>query len=82
MIPITTFAGKELAVFGLGLSGLASCRALMAGGAQVVAGDDNAAGREAAARAGVPVEDLSTADWGRFAALVLALVGLATLKLR
>ncbi|MFZ1105129.1 MAG: UDP-N-acetylmuramoyl-L-alanine--D-glutamate ligase [Hyphomicrobiaceae bacterium] len=72
MVPITTFAGREIAVFGLGLSGLASCRALLAGGAKVVAGDDNAAGREAAARAGVPVEDLAAADWGRFAALVLA----------
>jgi UDP-N-acetylmuramoylalanine--D-glutamate ligase len=72
MTPITTFAGKEVAVFGLGLSGLASCRALLAGGAQVVAGDDNAAGREAAARVGVCVEDLASADWSRFAALVLA----------
>jgi UDP-N-acetylmuramoylalanine--D-glutamate ligase len=72
MIRITTFAGREIAVFGLGLSGLASCRALMAGGAKVVAGDDSAAGREAAVRAGVPVEDFATADWSRFAALVLA----------
>jgi UDP-N-acetylmuramoylalanine--D-glutamate ligase len=37
-----------------------------------VAGDDSAAGREAAAHAGVAVEDLSAADWSRFAALVLA----------
>ena len=72
MIRVTTFAGKEVAVFGLGLSGVASCRALMAGGASVVAADDNAAGREAAARAGILVEDLSAADWSRFAALVLA----------
>ena len=28
MIPVTTFAGKKVAVFGLGGSGLASCRAL------------------------------------------------------
>ena len=72
MTPVTTFAGRTVAVFGLGLSGLAACRALMAGGASVVAGDDNAGGREAAAKAGVPVADLAGADWSRFAALVLA----------
>jgi UDP-N-acetylmuramoylalanine--D-glutamate ligase len=72
MIRVTTFAGKEVAVFGLGKSGLASCRALAAGGAGVVAGDDSAAGRQAAAKLGVAVEDLAHADWSRFAALVLA----------
>jgi UDP-N-acetylmuramoylalanine--D-glutamate ligase len=72
MTPITTFVGRTIAVFGLGLSGLAACRALAAGGAQVVAGDDSAAGREAAAKAGFGVEDLRDADWSRFAALVLA----------
>ena len=40
MIPITSFAGKTVAVFGLGGSGLASCRALKSGGARVIAGDD------------------------------------------
>ncbi|MEN3348182.1 MAG: UDP-N-acetylmuramoylalanine--D-glutamate ligase, partial [Bradyrhizobium sp.] len=41
MIPVTSFAGKTVAVFGLGGSGLASCHALKAGGAEVVAGDDS-----------------------------------------
>jgi UDP-N-acetylmuramoylalanine--D-glutamate ligase len=72
MTPVTTFAGQTVAVFGLGMSGLASCRALLAGGARVVAADDNAGGRQAAAQAGIPVEDLAGADWSRFAALVLA----------
>ncbi len=72
MTPVTTFAGRTVAVFGLGKSGLASCRALAAGGASVVAGDDNAAGRQAAAKIGVAVENLAEADWSRFAALVLA----------
>ena len=40
MIPVTCFAGKTVAVFGLGGSGLASCRALKAGGAEVIASDD------------------------------------------
>ncbi|MDX2202469.1 MAG: UDP-N-acetylmuramoyl-L-alanine--D-glutamate ligase [Hyphomicrobiaceae bacterium] len=72
MTPITTFAGRTVAVFGLGLSGLATCRALAAGGASVVAGDDNPKGCEAARAAGFAVEDLRAADWRRFAALVLA----------
>lgn len=72
MTPITTFAGRTVAVFGLGLSGLATCRALLAGGAQVVAADDSATGREAAVKAGFQVEDLAQADLSRFAALVLA----------
>ncbi len=42
MIPVTTFAGKTVAVFGLGGSGLATCHALIAGGADVIAFDDDA----------------------------------------
>jgi UDP-N-acetylmuramoylalanine--D-glutamate ligase len=72
MIPVTTFAGRTVAVFGLGKSGLAACRALVAGGAIVVAADDNAAGRDAGAAAGFTVEDLTGVDWRRFASLVLA----------
>jgi UDP-N-acetylmuramoylalanine--D-glutamate ligase len=72
MTPVTTFAGRTVAVFGLGRSGLATCRALLAGGAAVVAGDDTARPREAAAAAGLAVEDLAAADWSQFAALVLA----------
>ena len=41
MIPVTSFAGKTVAVFGLGGSGLASCHALKAGGAEVIAADDS-----------------------------------------
>jgi UDP-N-acetylmuramoylalanine--D-glutamate ligase len=72
MIPVTTFAGRTVAVFGLGKSGLAAARALAAGGATVVAADDGAPGRDAAAAAGFTVEDLTGADWRRFASLVLA----------
>ncbi len=72
MIAVTTFAGRAVAVFGLGKSGLAAARALAAGGATVVAADDSAAGRDAATAAGFAVEDLADADWSRFAALVLA----------
>jgi UDP-N-acetylmuramoylalanine--D-glutamate ligase len=72
MIPISTFAGRSVAVFGLGKSGLATCRALAAGGATVVAADDSQEGRQAVEAAGFSVEDLRLSDWGRFAALVLA----------
>ncbi len=71
MIRITTFAGRDVAVFGLGTSGNATVQALVEGGASVAAWDDSAAGREAAAAAGVPPVDLTTADWTKFAALVL-----------
>ncbi len=37
MTPVTTFAGQKVALFGLGGSGLATARALIAGGAEVVA---------------------------------------------
>ena len=72
MIRATTFAGKDVALFGLGASGTATALALAAGGAQVAAWDDNTASRAAAERAGVPLADLSQADWSGFAALVLA----------
>ena len=72
MIPVTTFAGKTVAVFGLGGSGIATAKALIAGGATVAAWDDGEAGRAAAQKAGIPLVDLNTADWAKFAALVLA----------
>src|SRR3974390_3449210 len=72
MIPVTTFSGKTVAVFGLGGSGLASCEALRAGGAEVVACDDDAARMAEAQRAGFATADLRTVPWDRFAALVLA----------
>jgi UDP-N-acetylmuramoylalanine--D-glutamate ligase len=72
MIPVTTFAERKVAVFGLGASGLASASALFAGGADVVGWDDNADRVEHAREAGIPTADLRTVDWGRIAALVLA----------
>jgi len=72
MIPITTFAGKTVAVFGLGGSGLASCQALAAGGAEVIACDDDAKRMAQAQAAGFTAADLRHADWSRIAALVLA----------
>ncbi len=72
MIPVPTFEGKDVAVFGLARSGIAAARALMAGGARVCAWDDNEAARKAAEAAGVPLVDLNRRDWQNFSALVLS----------
>jgi len=72
MIPLTAFAGRTLAVFGLGASGLAVCRALKAGGAEVIAWDDAPAKAAEAAAEGFTVEDLRRIDWSRVVALVLS----------
>ena len=71
MIPVTSFAGKTVAVFGLGGSGLASCHALKAGGAEVIAGDDSADNVAKAAEAGFITADLRNVPWDNFAALIL-----------
>jgi UDP-N-acetylmuramoylalanine--D-glutamate ligase len=72
MIAVTAFAGKKVAVFGLGGSGLVAASALLAGGADVVGWDDSPARVAHAASAGIPTADLREIDWSRIAALVLA----------
>jgi UDP-N-acetylmuramoylalanine--D-glutamate ligase len=72
MTPATTFAGRKVALFGLGGSGLATAAALRAGGADVVAYDDDPARVAQAGSAGMPVADLRGIDWGGVAAFVLA----------
>jgi UDP-N-acetylmuramoylalanine--D-glutamate ligase len=72
MIRITTFRGREVAVFGLGASGIATAKALIEGGAKVVASDDSAESRAAAAAAGIAIADLKEANWAPFAALIVA----------
>ena len=72
MTPVTVFAGRKVALFGLGGSGLATARALIAGGAEVAAWDDNAKSRDKAAGEGVGIVDLTQGDWSGYAALLLA----------
>ncbi len=72
MIRITTLAGRRVAVFGLGASGIATAKALVEGGADVVCSDDSAAGVAAAAAAGLKTADLKDANWAVFTVLVLA----------
>ena len=72
MTPITCFAGRHVALFGLGSSGLDAARALLAGGARVAAWDDNPASCDKAATAGISIVDLREADWRAFQSFVLA----------
>jgi len=72
LIPITTFAGQQVAVFGLGKSGLLAAGALIAGGADVVVFDDNEKMLADAKAAGLTTRDLRELDWSKIAALILA----------
>lgn len=72
MIPIRSFAGRKVALFGLGGSGVATARALVAGGAKVTAWDDNPGSVAKAGSEGIEVSDLRQADWNAFASLVLS----------
>jgi UDP-N-acetylmuramoylalanine--D-glutamate ligase len=72
MIPITVFAGKKVAVFGLGKSGLLSAGALIKGGAEVVVFDDSEKMLADAQSAGLKSQNLRDLDWSEIAALVLA----------
>lgn len=72
MTPLTSFAGKNVALFGLGASGIDAARSLLVGGARIAAWDDKEVSRQRAAALGVDIVDLATADWSRFDSLVLA----------
>jgi UDP-N-acetylmuramoylalanine--D-glutamate ligase len=72
VIPVATFAGRKVAVFGLGGSGLVSAQALLSGGADVMAFDDNADSLNKAEAAGIPIGDLRALDWSKLTALVLS----------
>ncbi len=72
MIPVTTLKGKKVALFGLGGSGLATARALVAGGAEATAWDDNPDSAAKAAAEGIAVADLRTIDWNSLSVFVLS----------
>src|SRR5213082_1621914 len=71
MIVVDSFRGRPGGVLGLAKSGRAAIDALAAGGAKVLAWDDNAKVREALATE-LPLYDLTAADWRRIPALVLS----------
>lgn len=72
MIGVSTFSGKRVALFGLGISGLSAARALKAGGADLVVWDELAERCQAAQTDGYNVVDLACVDWSEFEALILS----------
>ncbi|HLJ63141.1 MAG TPA: UDP-N-acetylmuramoyl-L-alanine--D-glutamate ligase [Stellaceae bacterium] len=72
MIETSTFKNQTVAVLGLARSGLAAAKALLAGGARVLAWDDAAQKRNEAAAAGIPIADLTRLDVGGIKALILS----------
>ncbi|MCB1337088.1 MAG: UDP-N-acetylmuramoyl-L-alanine--D-glutamate ligase [Maritimibacter sp.] len=62
MIPVRGYEGQRVAVLGLGRSGLATAKALEAGGAIALCWDDSPEARERAEAAGLTLHDLSRRD--------------------
>jgi UDP-N-acetylmuramoylalanine--D-glutamate ligase len=69
---IESLNGKPVAVFGLGLSGLSTARALMKSGGDVHAWDDDAEKRAKAEKEGVRLADFAQADLSGYGALILS----------
>jgi UDP-N-acetylmuramoylalanine--D-glutamate ligase len=69
MIPVKGYAGRKVAVLGLGRSGLATARALIAGEAEPLLWDDSPEARAKAEAEGFILHDLSRA--GAFEGVVL-----------
>ncbi|MBX3509078.1 MAG: UDP-N-acetylmuramoyl-L-alanine--D-glutamate ligase [Parvibaculum sp.] len=72
MIAAAGFEKRNVAVLGLGKSGLATVRSLEAGGAKVFAWDDAPAKRDEAAKEGFLLVDSSDWDWQSLAAMILS----------
>lgn len=73
MIPVQGFEGRKVAVLGLGRSGLATARALVAGGAAPCLWDDAPEARAAAEAAGFTLTDLTRANaWDGVTALIVS----------
>ena len=73
MIPVQGFSGNKVAVLGLGRSGLATARALAAGGAEPCLWDDSPEARAKAEAEGFALTDLTRRDaWEGIACLVVS----------
>ncbi len=73
MIPVRGFDGRKVAVLGLGRSGLATTRALVAGGAEPCLWDDSPEARAKAEAEGFTLTDLTRANaWDEVATLVVS----------
>jgi UDP-N-acetylmuramoylalanine--D-glutamate ligase len=72
MINLSFLQGSSYVVLGLARSGLATVRALMAGGVECAAWDDSAETRAAAAAAAVKLAEPDRIDWTKITALVIS----------
>jgi UDP-N-acetylmuramoylalanine--D-glutamate ligase len=72
MIPVRSFAQSDVGVFGLARSGLASVRALKAGGANVYAWDDKPEARAAASADGAAAVRWQDWPWDKIKAVILS----------
>jgi len=72
LIAVTTFADKNVALFGLGGSGMVAAQALARGGAKVTAYDDNSDSVSKAQNSGINTRDLRQCEFSEFDQLVLA----------
>ena len=72
MIDVFPYHHLPVAVFGLGRSGMAAARALIASEAEVWAWDDDKGARKRAADEGVPLVDLYACDWEELPSLLLS----------
>ncbi len=72
MIALTHLKDQNVALFGLGGSGIATAKALLAGGANVVAWDDQADKIKAAQEQGIPIADLHMIEWNSLSCFILA----------
>ena len=72
MIAAHSMLDKTVALFGLGGSGIATAKAIAAGGAKVIAWDDNPESVARALAAGIETSDLRLVDWKQFSSFVLS----------
>lgn len=79
MIPVTGYTGRKVAVLGLGRSGLATARALIAGGAEPLLWDDSPDSRARAEAEGFALTDLTRGTALEEAALLVTSPGIAHL---
>ena len=79
MIPVLGYEGQKVAVLGLGRSGLATARALQAGGAEPVLWDDSPEARASAEAAGLTCTDLTRSAALDGVALLVTSPGIAHL---
>lgn len=72
MIKLTAMSAKKVALFGLGGSGIVTAKSLIAGGADVIAWDDNPDSVTRASQEGIDTADLRSIDWNGIDSFVLS----------